>query len=167
MPFARSLLKVLLSLLTIFFGVVLYKTEFVSSLPVLQSFTPPAPDHVSEAPHVASWTTWFHPFHSLNSSGRPRGRKGWNILHHLGGNGPWIEKSTGTDELPTLAPPEGCTIDQVHLVCHSRLGFCTFSTAQGRPSTNPGSDVATCGAISDQVCRRPYVHVSSSTWYEI
>lgn len=45
--------------------------------------------------------------------GNPAGS--WNILHHLGGNGPWIRKRTnvvdgGTD------PPAGCRVDQVHMV---------------------------------------------------
>lgn len=39
----------------------------------------------------------------------------WNILYHLGGNGPWIPKVDGPfgDE---LSVPEGCKIEQVHMV---------------------------------------------------
>jgi hypothetical protein len=39
----------------------------------------------------------------------------WNILYHLGGNGPWIPKVDGpfADD---LSIPEGCKIEQVHMV---------------------------------------------------
>lgn len=39
----------------------------------------------------------------------------WNILYHLGGNGPWIPKVDGVygDD---LSIPEGCRIEQVHMV---------------------------------------------------
>ncbi|KAI4721719.1 phosphoglycerate mutase-like protein [Aureobasidium sp. EXF-10727] len=39
----------------------------------------------------------------------------WDILYHLGGNGPWIPKVDGIfgDE---LSVPEGCQIEQVHMV---------------------------------------------------
>lgn len=42
----------------------------------------------------------------------------WNMFYHLGGNGPWIEKSDarfGTYEKDGKPPP-GCVIDQVHMV---------------------------------------------------
>lgn len=39
----------------------------------------------------------------------------WNILYHLGGNGPWIPKVDGVVE-GGLAPPEGCRVEQVHMV---------------------------------------------------
>lgn len=39
----------------------------------------------------------------------------WNMLYHLGGNGPWIPKLDGPfgDD---LSVPEGCKIEQVHMV---------------------------------------------------
>lgn len=39
----------------------------------------------------------------------------WNILYHLGGNGPWVPKVDGPlgDE---LSVPEDCMIEQVHMV---------------------------------------------------
>lgn len=42
----------------------------------------------------------------------------WNLFHHLGGNGPWIQKLDplfGTYEAEGK-PPEGCVVDQVHMV---------------------------------------------------
>lgn len=39
----------------------------------------------------------------------------WNLLYHLGGNGPWIPKRT--DILNhTIDAPSGCRIEQVHMV---------------------------------------------------
>ncbi|TKX18579.1 acid phosphatase-like protein 2 [Elsinoe australis] len=39
----------------------------------------------------------------------------WSILHHLGGNGPWIPHTTSA--LTTdLHPPPNCRIDQIHLL---------------------------------------------------
>lgn len=41
----------------------------------------------------------------------------WNILHHLGGNGPWIEKRGGVHYSQSFGPDlDGCVIDQVHMV---------------------------------------------------
>lgn len=69
------------------------------------------------SPHGSSWTAWWHPERSIQKSAqllKHRTQK-WNILHHLGGNGPWIEKTDGmADE--DIAPPEGCLVDQVHMV---------------------------------------------------
>lgn len=39
----------------------------------------------------------------------------WDMLYHLGGNGPWIKKLDGTlDEY--VEPPRGCKVEQVHMV---------------------------------------------------
>jgi len=64
------------------------------------------------SPHTGSWQTWFNPFQSKVKGENHTGNR-WNILHHLGGNGPWIEHTGGES---SLAPPEECLIDQVHLV---------------------------------------------------
>lgn len=71
------------------------------------------------SPHHSSWNTWFHPFQSLPLAEAGSRKKGWNILYHLGGNGPWIEKIDGDSESLGIAPPEGCLVDQVHMVCTS------------------------------------------------
>jgi acid phosphatase len=39
----------------------------------------------------------------------------WNILYHLGGNGPWIEKVDGVTK-GGINVPEGCEVDMVHMV---------------------------------------------------
>jgi|SRR5271155_221377 len=46
--------------------------------------------------------------------GKPSARE-WNLFYHLGGNGPWIPKVTGVvEDDHTL--PQGCVVDQVHMV---------------------------------------------------
>ena len=39
----------------------------------------------------------------------------WNILYHLGGNSPWIRNINDIIE-GGIAPPEGCSVEQVHMV---------------------------------------------------
>ena len=42
----------------------------------------------------------------------------WDLFYRLGGNGPWIEKLNarfGTDDKDGKTP-EGCVVDQVHMV---------------------------------------------------
>ena len=54
-------------------------------------------------PHQSSWGSWWHP---QRSDGIPAEHKqgagaiteDWNILYHLGGNGPWVEKVIGALE---------------------------------------------------------------------
>jgi hypothetical protein len=42
----------------------------------------------------------------------------WNLFYHLGGNGPWIEMldSRFGSYRDEGKPPEGCVVDQVHMV---------------------------------------------------
>lgn len=55
---------------------------------------------------------WTHPQILANHNTT---QEDWDILYHLGGNGPWIPKVDGPfgDE---LSLPEGCKIEQVHMV---------------------------------------------------
>ncbi|CCX06869.1 Similar to 3-phytase B; acc. no. P34754 [Pyronema omphalodes CBS 100304] len=39
----------------------------------------------------------------------------WNILYHLGGNGPWIDRLDGVVD-GGVAVPSGCEVDMVHLM---------------------------------------------------
>lgn len=41
--------------------------------------------------------------------------KAWNILYHLGGNGPWVEKIVDVVD-GGVAPPAGCEVVQVHMM---------------------------------------------------
>ncbi|KAF2839772.1 phosphoglycerate mutase-like protein [Patellaria atrata CBS 101060] len=78
----------------------------------------------SHTPYVATWNVWWHPQRPFNeehpgTEGRGQGggsiSKAWNILYHLGGNGPWVEKVDGVVQ-KGIAPPLGCKIEQVHLM---------------------------------------------------
>lgn len=81
---------------------------------------------VAPSPHSRSWSTSSISSLLIHAAGgrfcRPGSpldkREGWDLLHYLGGNGPWIEKADarfGTYET-AVKPPEGCGIDQVHMV---------------------------------------------------
>ena len=73
-------------------------------------------------PHHSSWSTWWH---SETSNGTPSEHtlgagaitKDWNIIYHLGGNGPWVEKLVDVVEGDTSVPPN-CEVEQVHMVGH-------------------------------------------------
>lgn len=43
----------------------------------------------------------------------------WNLLHHLGGNGPWIPKTTNVVD-GGIDAPAGCRIEQIHMVGRCR-----------------------------------------------
>ncbi|KAH8705585.1 histidine phosphatase superfamily [Talaromyces proteolyticus] len=64
----------------------------------------------SNSPYFAGWNTWFHP-ERVSSSGQFRE---WNILHHLGGNGPWIQRTTPNSIENSL--PDKCEVEQVHML---------------------------------------------------
>ncbi|KAJ5742705.1 uncharacterized protein N7511_011106 [Penicillium nucicola] len=66
--------------------------------------------------HSENWKTWLNPHQSALPSAIQTSENKWNILHHLGGNGPWI-KNIHHGVASSLETPEGCSIDQVHLVC--------------------------------------------------
>lgn len=80
----------------------------------------------ASAPYSPSWTSWWNHNRHVAVDGSPSGTAGtgqgggsigkdWNILYHLGGNGPWIEKVDGVLE-GGIAVPAGCTVEQVHMV---------------------------------------------------
>ncbi|KAH8431548.1 histidine phosphatase family protein [Aspergillus melleus] len=75
-------------------------------------------DNAPLSPRHASWGTWFHPSRSPSkSSQKPLcDDDDWNLLHHLGGNGPWIEKNDGEHVFEGIGPPERCSIEQVHMM---------------------------------------------------
>jgi acid phosphatase len=71
-------------------------------------------------PFTAGWSSWFHPQNWLpNLEGVGLGtatvNRKWNILYHLGGNGPWIQKVDGIVE-GGIGPPGGCKVEQVHMM---------------------------------------------------
>lgn len=44
-----------------------------------------------------------------------KARLDWNILYHIGGNSPWIQKIDGVVQAG-FGPPPGCHVEQVHMV---------------------------------------------------
>lgn len=73
------------------------------------------------SPHVPSWSSWFHPQGSIDLAYQPEKQR--NRLYNLGRTGPWVEMLDHV--LPRgngIGPPEGCSVDQVHMVdfpCYS------------------------------------------------
>ncbi|KAF1834517.1 3-phytase B precursor [Decorospora gaudefroyi] len=71
-------------------------------------------------PHHSSWHSWWYPQRSDVSAAEHRQGAGaitkdWNILYHLGGNGPWVEKVFDVVDVG-IALPEGCEVEQVHMM---------------------------------------------------
>lgn len=73
-------------------------------------------------PYQSSWGTWFHPERVWRQTGYDdpqRQRAGavtpdWNILYHLGGVGPWVQKTINVVE-GGIEVPAGCEVEQVHM----------------------------------------------------
>jgi acid phosphatase len=69
-------------------------------------------------PHHASWGSWWHPerlWGHTQGQGAGARTKDWNILYHLGGNGPWVEKVIDVVD-GGIAVPENCVVEQVHMM---------------------------------------------------
>ncbi len=64
-----------------------------------------------DVPYTSTWGSWLHPARVKGASIE----KGWNILYHLGGNGPWVEKRDGVVQ-GGIGTPDGCLVEQVHMV---------------------------------------------------
>lgn len=71
-------------------------------------------------PHHSSWSSWWHPErndgeHRNCGHDARASQNDWNILYHLGGNGPWVEKTIDVVD-GGIGVPEGCAVEQVHMV---------------------------------------------------
>lgn len=74
--------------------------------------------YIQVPPHYASWDTWFHPDRMTTENERTGIPRKWNYHYYLGGNGPWVEMMDEEDlDLEGIQPPEGCFVEQVHMVC--------------------------------------------------
>lgn len=69
--------------------------------------------------HHAGW--WSKELDQQLKSGSEVDENGWDLLYHLGGNGPWVEKVDGVVE-GGIQVPAGCKVDMVHMVCFHELG---------------------------------------------
>lgn len=90
-----------------------------------------------QAQHASWWSG--EPNYQL-ASGSGVNANEWNLLYHLGGNGPWIEKIDGVVE-GGIQVPMGCKVDMVHMV-GSR-------TLLKKKVLKYEPDVTTCGTISN------------------
>lgn len=71
-------------------------------------------------PFQSTWGSWWHPERSDaanhgHRTGAGATTRDWNILYHLGGNGPWVEKVIDVVD-GGIALPEGCEVEQVHMM---------------------------------------------------
>lgn len=150
----RLFFGLIFPLLALYLAISLYSN---GALCYLSRFCGPQSNRLEiRTPHQASWITWFHPLQDTTeyqSEGEPNN---WNLFHHLGGYGPWIEKSGTEGEVSSLAPPDGCRIDQVHMVG-------TYLQCWSIALSNIEEDVATCRKVSHSICRNTYV-TSSVNW---
>ncbi|KAH7090373.1 hypothetical protein FB567DRAFT_519669 [Paraphoma chrysanthemicola] len=132
MHFTQSLASLAIILIATFIG--LYRSLpalFLSICPAISPQTCPTTNgHIHSGyfgyecagnkPHHSSWTSWWHPQGSQGVAAEHKHGAGaitnkWNILYHLGGNGPWVEKVIDVVD-GGIAVPEGCRVRQVHMV---------------------------------------------------
>ncbi|KAL4958140.1 histidine phosphatase superfamily [Aspergillus filifer] len=75
------------------------------------------------------WNSWFDPERKiLPGNIEVPDDDGWNIFYHLGGYGPWIEKVDG--EIEGIEPPDGCVVDQVHMIARHGERYPTKSAGR-------------------------------------
>jgi len=101
---------------------------FAASLLLLQ-FPQPFPLHL------------IPPFRFVKQQATDKPSNQWNILYHLGGNGPWIPKIDGVVD-GGITTPNGCRIDMIHMV-----GCLLYVVIQGSELTK--IDVTTWREISN------------------
>lgn len=107
-----SFLRVLMATFVVMstFAILLALVTFV--LNPSQTFALPAATNLQQL----LLPSYFHSEHSGWESSDSCHKDEWNILYHLGGNGPWVEKVDGV-ATGGIEVPEGCSVDMVHMVC--------------------------------------------------
>ncbi|KAL8829657.1 MAG: hypothetical protein Q9191_001886 [Dirinaria sp. TL-2023a] len=78
--------------------------NFTTILPVFRA------NYNGWASRYVSNLQWFLPKVCM-----PQDEPNPDILYHLGGNGPWIQKLDGVEQAG-FAPPAGCQVEQVHMI---------------------------------------------------
>jgi len=138
------LLTFIIPFFAAFLGIVFYSGSLPS--PVFQFVASYNQYPISR--HCTSWNTWLHPSDAISEGNGVMRRKGWNIHHHLGGNGPWIEMIDDEEfNSREIRPPNGCTVDQIHMVN-------SFMSLISGDSTNRVADCAPRRKISHDISRR-------------
>lgn len=77
--------------------------------------------HETRAPHTAQRDL---------GAGTPT--NDWNILEHLGGNGPWIQKTINVVQ-GGIAVPQGCLVEQIHMMSRHAERYPTKRVGRGDP----------------------------------
>ncbi|OQD83801.1 hypothetical protein PENANT_c015G04387 [Penicillium antarcticum] len=113
MSLIQSFLKVLVPLITSALVLAFWNRASLSSVP--GTTTTVSEEHKPIIPSSGSWGTWFNSHQYTQPNTSQASGKDWNIFHHLGGNGPWVE-NIHEKAASRLEIPEGCSIDQVHLI---------------------------------------------------
>ena len=105
-----------------------------------------------DVPYASTWQSWWNP----RRGGKPSIERDWNLLYHLGGNGPWIEKIDGIVE-GGIGVPKGCRVEQVHMVCRlaASTGNCNAAHLLMIVVVNPV--VAPCRTASNSHIRWSWV----------
>lgn len=65
--------------------------------------------------HTFGLKTWFCPDRPT-APPNIRQEPQWNLLQHLGGNGPWVQYASSHGSQFAIEPPEDCDVEQVHMV---------------------------------------------------
>ncbi|KAI9809288.1 MAG: hypothetical protein M1825_002579 [Sarcosagium campestre] len=117
-------------------GTIYLLSHRTTQLPLTPAYNPKGADEplsltafYTAVPYTSSWSSWWHP-ERLRGAGTGLIGVGWNILYHLGGNGPWIEKVDGIVE-GGIGTPDGCRVEQIHMMSRHAERFPTKS-AGGR-----------------------------------
>ncbi|KAF2404313.1 phosphoglycerate mutase-like protein [Trichodelitschia bisporula] len=127
----RTALAISALVSTFFFGTLFYAYGS-PSLPSLRASKPyispekVAYDSTSPWPWTAPFSSWFHPHAHLPKPPKSKPEQ-WNLLYHLGGNGPWVPLIHHAVPYSSLAPPESCEATQVHMLARHHERYPTFS----------------------------------------
>lgn len=65
----------------------------------------------------AAYYAWSSGQAALHRKWTSHERPDWNMLYHLGGTGPWVQRIDGRGS-ESVVPPAGCQVEQTHLVSH-------------------------------------------------
>ncbi|KAI9804964.1 MAG: acid phosphatase pho5 [Piccolia ochrophora] len=121
---------VTLSAFVFLIGAIFFLSRRSTQLPLPPAYSPNGANEpfslaafYTGVPYTSSWGSWWHP-QRLRPTGSGLIGKGWNLLYHLGGNGPWIEKVDGVVE-GGIGTPDECVVDQVHMMSRHAERFPT------------------------------------------
>ncbi|KAI5238030.1 phosphoglycerate mutase-like protein [Aureobasidium subglaciale] len=76
---------------------------------------------------MSNWTSPITSIANITHFTNVTAQGDWNILHHLGGHGPWIPKVEGIVE-GGFSPPEGCRVEQVQMMARHNERYPTKGT---------------------------------------